>query len=44
VSAVVFGWLLERRGLTPGSAVVLAGCLLLVGGAAGALLGRRRPD
>jgi len=43
VSAVIFGWLLERRGLTPGSAVVLAGCLLVVGGAAGALLGRRRP-
>jgi MFS family permease len=42
VSAGIFGWLLERRGLTPGSAVVLAGCLLVLGGAAGAFLGRRR--
>ena len=42
VSAGIFGWLLERRGLTPGSAVVIAGCLLVFGGAAGALLGRRR--
>ena len=42
VSAGIFGWLLERRGLAPGSAVVLAGCLLIAGGAAGAALGRAR--
>jgi hypothetical protein len=42
VSAGIFGWLLERRALAPGSAVVLAGCLLIAGGAAGAALGRAR--
>jgi len=42
VSASIFGWLVQRGGLTPGSAVVLAGCLLVLGGAAGGLLGRTR--
>ena len=42
VSAAVFGWLLERGGLTPGSAVVLAGSILVLGGGAGVVLGRAR--
>ncbi len=37
VSAASFGALLERNALTPSAAVVLAGCLLILGGAAGAL-------
>ena len=41
LSAGAFGWLLERRILTPSVAVALAGCLLIVGGASGSMLRRR---